>query len=131
MYNFQMNKVYSFNTLAPAILGASIRNAKLISIMDYNTALSYDNVDLKFRTVYPALPIGTPDTPESSVYYRFKSESGENIVIADIWIDEASVEIIEHIRFQATFEQSSLSDMTRVRNALNALGITNYVIKQL
>ena len=128
---FSLNKVYTFNTRAPGILGASIKNAKLISIMDYSTALTYDNIDLRFRTVYPALPNGTPDTPEACVYYRFKTESGENIIIADQWIDELSIEVIEHIRFQVTFEDSSIQDISRVRDSLNALGYSNYTIKQL
>ncbi len=131
MYSFQLNKVYTFNTRAPGVLGASIKNAKLIGIMDYTTAISYDNIDLKFRTVYPVLPSGTPDTPESCVYYRFKSESGENIIFADQWIDEQSIEIIEHIRFQVLFEEASIQDISRVRDSLNALGYSNFTIKQL
>lgn len=127
----ELNKTYTFNTLAPAILGTQLVNAKLLSMMDYSTAISYDNIDLKFRKIFPALPRGTPDQPESCVYYRFLSESGEKVILADQWIDLTTVEVIEHINFQVNFTNASMIDISRVRDALNALGYQNYVLKQI
>ena len=129
--NMQIGKVYTFNTLAPGILGISIKNARLLSICDYSTALAYDNVLLKFRSVYPLLPPGTPNLPEACIYYQFLSESGEKVVFADQWIDESTVEVIEHINFNVTFAQASIQDISRVRDLLNAAGYTNYNITQL
>lgn len=131
LLNLSIGKSYTFNTKAPAILGTIIKNAKMISQLDYESAVAFDNIDLKFRTIYPALPPGTPDNPQSCTYYRFLSESGEKIIMADQWIDETTVEVVEHINFQVTFADGSLADMTRVRDALNALSFTNYVIKQI
>ncbi len=129
--DLRIGKVYTFNTLAPALLGISIKNAKLIGIVDYNTALTYDSVNLRYRAIYPLLPAGTPDQPEACIYYRFQSESGEKIVLADQWIDSTTVEVIEHITIQATFTNVSVSDISRIRDALNALGYTSYSLKQL
>ena len=131
MYQFVLGKTYTFNTLAPAILGTSINNAKLLATMDYDTAKTYENIDLKFRRIYPALPAGTPDQPEACYYYRFLTESGEKIIIADQWIDETTIDIIDHITFQVTFTNASTSDISRIRDAINSLGYTNYSIKQL
>lgn len=131
MYNFAIGKVYNFNTKAPSLLGISIKNAKLIGIFDYNTALTHDNILLKYRQIYPLLPAGTPNSPETCIYYHFKSESGEKIVLADQWIEESTIEVVEHINFKVTFNQASLQDISRVRDALNALGYTNYTITQL
>lgn len=130
MTTLTLNKVHTFNTLAPAILGAQIKNVKLIGIMDYDTAVTYDTVDLKFRQVYPNLPNGTPDNPKACIFYRFISESGEKIVLADQWIDMSTVEIITHINFTVDFTLADIADISRVRDALNALGYRNYVIKQ-
>lgn len=127
----ELNKTYTFNTLAPAILGTQLKNAKLLAMFDYSTAVKYDNVDLKFRQIYPALPAGTPDQPESCIYYLFKSESDEKVVFADQWIDHTTIEVIEHIHFQVSFTDASILDMSRVRDALNALGYRNYTMKQL
>jgi hypothetical protein len=126
----EVGKVYTFNTKAPSVLGVSVTNAKLTSIIDYESAVKFDNIDLKFRSIYPLLPNGTPDTPESCLYYKFKTESGETIILANVWIDLTSVAVIQHINFQVTFSNASLEDITRVRAALSALGYTNYVIKQ-
>lgn len=129
--NLTLGTTYTFNTLAPSILGAIIQNAKLISILDYDSAKHYDTVDLKYRAIYPLLPAGTPDRPEHTIYYRFISESGEPIILAESWIDEASVEAVEFVTIQVLLQQANLSEVTRIRNALNALGYTNYTIKTL
>lgn len=127
----EIGKVYTFNTKAPAILGATIVNAKLTSIIDYETAKAFDNIDLKFRTIYPLLPINTVDDPTLSIYYKFKSESGETIILADHWIDFTTVVIVENISFKITITNASIADITKVRNALNALNIQHYEITQL
>ena len=129
--DLKIGKSYTFLTNAPSVLGAEVKNAKLLAIFDYSTAITYEGIDLKFRTIYPLLPAGTPDDPSSCIYYRFLSESGEKIIVADQWIIESSVEVVEHITFKVTFEDASLSDISRVRDAVNALGFTNYSITQL
>jgi hypothetical protein len=129
--NLTIGTTYTFNTLAPSILGAVIQQAKLVSILDYGTAKQYDTIDLKYRSVYPLLPVGTPNQPDSTIYYRFVSQSGEYIIVAEQWIDESSIETIEFVNIQVLFQQASLSDVQRIRNALNALGYSNYTIKTL
>ena len=128
---FEIGKTFTFNTRAPSVLGSIIKNAKLTSILDYDDAIKLDNIDLKFRTIYPLLPANTPDSPQTCLYYKFKSESGEVIVLANVWIDFASLEVIEHINFQVNFTEASLEDIQRVRGALSALGYTNYAIRQV
>lgn len=127
----QLNKIFTFNTLAPAILGAQIKNAKLIGIVDYTTANNYMNVDVQFRAVYPALPANTPNRPEMCTYYRFRSESGEPIILADQWIDTNTVTLVEHVNLQVNIANASLSDVSTIRDALNALGIASFEIKQV
>lgn len=130
-YAFEIGKVYTFNTVAPGILQTTYKNAKMKAALDYDTAKMYDNIDLKFRQIYPVLPPGTPNTPESSVYYLFTSESGEPVVLADIWINTGTIDTIEGINFQVNFTNASLQDMNRVRDACLALGYTNFEVKQV
>lgn len=129
--NLTLGATYTFNTLAPSILGAIIQNAKLMSIMDYESAKHYDTIDLKYRSIYPLLPSGTPDQPEHTNYYRFMSESNEPIVIAETWIDESSLIAVEFVNIQVLIQQTNLSEISRIRNALNALGYSNYTIKTI
>ena len=64
---FEIGKTFTFNTRAPSVLGSIIKNAKLTSILDYDDAIKLDNIDLKFRTIYPLLPANTPPVPEATV----------------------------------------------------------------
>lgn len=127
---FEIKKVYTFNTLAPAILGAQIKNARLLGMLDYDGASAYDNIALKFRQIYPVLPNGTPNEPTACIYYWFQGESGDKIILADAWIDMTTVEVVEHINIQVNFTDAKLADMPRIRDAMNALGFRNFVIKQ-
>lgn len=129
-YSFELKKSYNFNTLPVSLLGAVIKNAKLLGIMDYEMALKYDNIALKYRQIFPALPAGTPDQPEACTYYLFQSESGEKVVFADQWIDMTTVQVVQHVNFQVTFTEANLEDISHVRDLLNAAGYRNYVIKQ-
>lgn len=131
--DFEIGKVYTFNVYGASVLGATIyKNMKLISILDYTTAKVVEPIDVSYRAIYPLLPVGTPDQPESCLYYRFTSmDSGESAIFANQWIDTNTVELIENINFQVTIEGASLKDMTRVRNAISQLGFTNFSIKQI
>lgn len=132
MFNYEQGVVYTFNTLAPALLGATFKNAKFMAKMDYETAAVFDpNLDLKFRQIYPLLPPNTPDSPESCSYIRVLTESGEKIILAAIWIDENTIDTIEKIAFQVTFPSSSLKIMANVRDALNTLDAGVFTIKQI
>lgn len=128
MSELAIGKVFNFNTTAPAILGTEIKGAKLIAIVNYGTAIKYENILTKYRTIYPLLPSGTPNKPENCIYYIFISSLGDTIVFADQWIDLNTVEVIEHINVNIVMNNLSLTDIPRIRNALNALGFTDYAI---
>lgn len=126
-----ISTVYTFNTNAPALLGIEIKNAKLISILDYDTAIIFEDITTKYRQIFPLLPNGTPDDPRSCLYYRFKSESGEFIILADQWINMQSVEAIDAVTLQVTIAHAVVDDIRRIRDALNILGLRSFDIKQL
>lgn len=128
---FNIGKTYTFNTNAPALLGGSLENAKLLGIMDYNMARQHDNIDLKYRSIFPSLPPGTADKSKSTIYYLFQSESGEKVVFAHEWIDHESVVVVEHITIQVLITDASIEDMGRIRNMLNAYGYSKYNITQV
>ena len=99
--------------------------------MAYESAKMFDNIDLKYRSIFPLLPSGTPDSPSTCTYYLFISESGEKIVFADQWMEESTITLVTGINFNVTFTGSSLDDMARIRDVLNAMGYTNFTITQL
>jgi hypothetical protein len=125
-----INKVYTFSTNASALLGSVIKNAKLIGTMDYVTAMGYENIGVKYRSIFPLLPNGTPDDPASSIYYRFLTESGEKIIMCDQWINMSTVEVVEHVRLKVQFTEVGINDISTIRDALNSLGYTKFTITQ-
>ena len=123
-----IGKTHTFSTISPAILGTVLKNAKLVSIMDYDLAIREDNIELKTRQVNEVVPAGPNSSPKNSIYYKFLSESGEFVIMADRWIIESTIEVVEHINFQVSFTEASLSDIVTIRRMLVASGFTNFTI---
>ena len=128
MTTLQINSTYTFNTRAPAILGAVIKNAKLAMSCDFETAMKFENVAVKYEQIYPALPSGSPASPASVTFYLFISESGERIFVAEPWIDSSSLVGITNLNFTVNIVNATSQDRTNVQTALNHLGV-NYSIE--
>lgn len=106
--NLSVKNHYSFSTRAPGILGETYKNLKLVSIMTYELANTQINVQAYHANIYPALPNGTQDNPESYTYFLFKTEDNTSVVMADVWIDE-----------QTLVEQGSQSMIVEIPNVNN------------
>lgn len=119
---------YNFSTTAPGILGASVVSAKLIGILNYEMAKSFDSIDLKWRTIFPLLPTGTPDNPASFTFYYFQMQSGAKVVFAEPWIVASSVEVVQSYTAVATIHGLNQQDITYIRDAISALGYTDFTI---
>lgn len=128
MYHFEIDKVYTFNTRAPALLGAQVTRATLKGIIDYSVAVTFINVDLQHRKIYPALPQGTVNDPKKFTYLLFKTESGELNVFAYEWIDDTSITVVDSTTLTVTLPGVSNSDANKIRDALNLIGFTNFTI---
>jgi hypothetical protein len=126
----EIGKTYTFDTKSP-YLGSKVTNAKLQAILNYEVARKYSNIDLTYRIVHPTLPPGTPDSVETSQYFLFRSESGEDLVMADIWIQDSTVDEVGHISFKVTVEKASIADIEVVRSAMVSLGYIDFSITQL
>ncbi len=128
MYNWQIGSTYSFNSLAPAVLGAAFTNVQLLSIMNYQTATQFSNVAQQAQVIYPLLPQGTPSDPTSYVYLLFKTSTNTNIVLAYTWIDPNSIVVAGGITITVTVNNASNADVTTIRDQLTLLGYTSFNI---
>jgi len=126
-----IGNVYTFNTLSPSILGVSFINVKLIGIMDYTSALQIENVNVKYRAIYPTLPSGTINDPSVNLYYHFQTQSGEKILLAEQWVDLPTVVLITTVDFKITLTTATVQDMNTIRDVLNGMGYSNFVIEQI
>lgn len=126
---FRVQSTYSFDTLAPAILGSQFLNATMVGELSYELAMGRENVALKYRQIFPALPPGTTDSPTKARYFVFKTESGELTVLCDQWINLATVTEIKAVNFTVYFVQGQPEDIIVVRQLLSAAGFNNFTIK--
>lgn len=126
--DFEIGNVYSFNTLAPAVLNVRIVRAKLNGIVDYKQACTIVNVDVIQRQVYPLLPPGTPNNTQKYIYYVFTTESGARLCLAKNWIQLSSVELVEDATITVTIPGATLDDVERLRVALGVMGFRGFTI---
>ncbi len=128
--SLQINNNYTFNTLAPAILGAIVKNAKLIQSCSFESAMKEENVAVKYEQIYPALPEGTPRSPKGVIFHRFITESGEKVFFAEPWIDNETLVVVTSLNFNVTVVNATSQDRENVRRALAHLNV-NFTIDDL
>lgn len=128
---FEIGKIYTVNTLAPALLGVSLKNAKLKSIADFDTAFKLTNIRQIHASLLPVLPNGTPQDPSLGIYYVFNSESNETVVMSQYWLDMNSIILVEDISIVVEISEISVDDIPHIRNAITSLGIHNINIRQI
>ena len=88
---FDIGKYYNFSVYANTVIGMNITSARLVSIMDYTTALKFGNIVLTHAQVLPYLPSGSLTDQTKYTYYLFTLKDGNNIIVADTWIIPNSV----------------------------------------
>lgn len=122
MSSMSINKHYNFSVYANSILGTSYTNTKLVSILDYHTALKFANVELLHRQVFPYLPPNTPSDQTKYTYYLFQ-HNDKTIVLADVWIMTSSVEETQGLNYTLQLNNVTTSQMAMIRDQLRLLGI--------
>lgn len=126
--DYVVGNVYSFNTLAPSVLGASFKNSKILGIVSYEVACTQINVDLMQRAIYPLLPVGTVDNPKKYTYLMIETESGSTTVLATAWIDQSSVSLVQSVTIHVTVPNVDSSDTIKIRDALRLLGYADFSV---
>lgn len=128
MYNFEIKGIYSFNTIAPAILGNAFTNVKVLGIIDSVLASQFISPHIRHADLYPFMPSGTPDDPTQYNYLMVQLASGEKTVLAMPWIDESSIQKITVTTITVTFSNASNADVERIREVLALNAFTNFTI---
>lgn len=118
-----LNKHYNFSLYPSSVLGTIYQNAKLISILDYNTALKFSNIELLQKQIYPYLPPGTNSNYLNYNYYLFQYNN-KNIVIADTWIITTSIKESDGLNYTIQLNNISTSQLNTIRDQLRLLGIS-------
>ena len=122
MTTLTINKHYNFSVYANSILGTAYKNTKLVSILDYTTALKFGNIELLHRQIYPYLPPNTLADHTKYTYYLFQY-NGKTIVIANVWILQNSIEETEGLNYTLKLNNITSTQLTIIRDQLILLGI--------
>lgn len=122
-----INKHYNFSVYANSILGTSYKNTKLVSILDYSTALKFGNIELLHRQIYPYLPPNTISDPTKYTYYLFKYND-KDIVIADVWIEQTSIQETLGLDYTLKLNNITSAQMSIIRDQLRLLGISYDIV---
>lgn len=118
-----INKHYSFSVYANSILGTNYKNAKLVAILDYRTALRFDNIDLINKQIYPYLPPNTLIDHTKYTYYLF-SVDDKSVVIADTWINQNSVEETTGQSYNVKLNNVTTHQLNIIRDQLRLIGVS-------
>lgn len=123
MTTLTINNHYNFSVYANSILGTTYRNARLVSILDYKTALKFSNIVLQHNRVYPYLPANTLEDATKYTYYKFEV-GGKEVVLADVWIVDTSIEMSTGTDHTLKLINVSSGQLSTVRDQLRLLGIS-------
>lgn len=127
-YNLEIGKSYNFTLYASGVLGTGYDNAKVLGIMDYDSAKTIQDITPLHIQAYPDLPNGTPRNARELIYVKIKTVLGEVRVIAMDWISSQPVEVITQT-IKVTISQVSSSDVNIIRNILIVNGYPNIEIE--
>ena len=123
MPTLNLNKHYNFSLYPNSVLGTVYQNAKLVSILDYNVALKFANIELLQRQIFPFLPPGTSAKHTEYTYFLFKYND-KDIIIADAWIIDSSVEETTGLNYTVRLNNISSAQYNAIRDQLRLLGIS-------
>lgn len=91
--DWKFGATYSFSSLQTTLLPSRYDLILLTAVGSYQAARRISGEDLyaMWRGIYPSLPPGTPDNPETATWLVFESQTGETIVLANDWINGDTV----------------------------------------
>ena len=127
---FNLNLSYNFTTLAPSILGADYRNMKVVGIMSMAQATQHDDVATKHQILKPVIP-GLPLSAEGLTYIMFEDASGNSKILAENYIDPASVVAVTTTNLAINIFDVPSTTEAMLRQRLIELGVGNFTITNI
>lgn len=126
MYEFKMDTIYNFNTISTKILEPTYRNLKVVSHLKYKQALLYSR---GFKDVITIRQQLITETGKSLIesrdvnYTLFENQLGDEILMANDWVDPDSVIEIDSSIVDAviTITNTDTTTITTIMNTLNSI----------
>jgi len=125
---YQVNSTYNFKCYAPSILSSDFSNVVVLSVLSFSIASKFREVSAVHAQIYNQLPSGTPNQPEKYTYLQIQFPDKSTDIIGIPWIDDSSVQLVDNVVYDVVINGLTSSDYTKVSQALQANGITNFTI---
>lgn len=134
--NLSINKRYSFNTLAPTVLGATYENVKVIGILSLESALKVQDVVTQYETLKDFIS-NLPDDPNVCTFIVFEkvttTDAEENIdretiILAYEYIDINTIKEVNRVNLRVDIFDATTEDMAIVSTRLKELGYANFKV---
>lgn len=134
MYDFPglLGRTVSFSVYPVGILQQDFKNVAVRGILASDTARQYIDPATMHVSVYPSLPVGTPNNHQSYLYLLIQFPNGEQTCLGTPWIDPNTVMVdAEKANYAINFFDLTVADTERVRQLLLANNITRFEIRQV
>lgn len=120
----ELNKVYNFNTLAPAILGTSFTNMKVKGIMTATEAMKYRDIYTLHNNLLSTIT-GLPTNINDLTFILFKNLDGIDTMLALEYIDGFTIKLVSTTNIRIEILNTSTNDVGILRTRLLELGYKN------
>ena len=120
---FQIGKKYNFTTVAPVTLGATYKNMKVKAMVDFDTAIKFEDVVTVRQKIIQETGL-TLLKPTDVLYIMFENIDGKKVILAQDWIVQSSIVLVEKINVVIKINDISTEDVPAIKDVLVAMGYT-------
>ena len=124
MAAFELNKIYNFNTLAPAVLGTSFTNMKVKGIMSASEAMKNRDIYTLHNNLLTTIT-GLPTNVNDLTFILFTNLDGVDTMLALEYIDTFTVVLVSTTNIRIDVLNTTTNDVSILRTRLLELGYTN------
>lgn len=119
---------YTFNTVAPSILGRNYTNVLLEGSISHRLANKMYNIDYTQASLLPYLNDTVSKKHTDYNYYIFRTETGNELVLAYEWLVEDSIKEINDTYLDIRIQGASTQDIQFIKNIIGLAGYSNISI---
>lgn len=129
-FTFHPRTVYSFDVYPVPIIGNGFKRVTVQSVLDYDTALGFYDIESQHQNILGYLPEGTPSNPMFFDYLLIRTEDNIQTVIAVPWIKEDTIVVVQSLAAEVTIEDlESAAELERIRACLSQNGYNKVKIR--
>ena len=126
-YDLEINTIYNFTLYGSSVLGTGYKNATVMALLDFDSAIAIQDVVSLHASVYASLPSGTPVNAKDLIFVKIKTSTGEIRILAMDWISSQPTKVTSSV-ITVTINDTDLSQLPLLRTVLQKNGFNNFKI---